>query len=58
MSYYHLETDGVKETNDERNVRLQAEYDAYVAQCIVDTVAPTNYMNWLASKKYHENAAD
>lgn len=50
MTYRHL-TD---ETNQERDARLQAEYNAYVSDCSVNKVAPINYMNWLASKKHHE----
>lgn len=57
MSYFHLETDGVKESNQARNARLLAEYDAYVSQCIVDSVAPLNWVNWLASKKSNERIA-
>ncbi len=42
------------ESNQARNERLQAEYDAYVADCVANKVEPTNYINWSASKKYHE----
>ena len=45
------------ETNDERNARLQAEYDTYVELCKQDGVAAINYVNWSASKKFHEKIA-
>ena len=50
MTYKHLEN----ETNQEREIRLAAEYADY----LVETENPTNYMNWLASKKFHERQAE
>ena len=40
-----------EETRNEREERLQREYEAYVAQCVADGVVFINYMNWSHSQK-------
>ena len=51
----HARMDG--ETNDERNKRLQDEYDTYVTLCKQDGVEAINYVNWSASYKFNEKIA-
>lgn len=50
MSYFHLEG----ETNQDREKRLKAEFDAYAADLKLRGIDPGNYPNWLASKKHNE----
>lgn len=45
------------ETREEREKRLQAEYDAYVAQCALTSVDAINFMNWITSKKFKAKMA-
>lgn len=52
MSYLHLEG----ETNQDREKRLKAEFDAYAEDLKAKSIDPGNYPNWLASKKHTESA--
>lgn len=46
------------ETDREREQRMIAEFDAYAVQCAADGVESTNFMNWLASRKFSELIAE